>query len=211
MSIQKRKNHYSFVVSCPVSTVFSSRTVYTERTNEQPQSGSRARGSPQEEEDLVVYKAPCEWVVPTMPMMSDYEEDLDDCPTFSAENISRPAETLIGAYRAESTDQWTAASGITTKIPPLFDVSTSCFKYEELIDDWLGLTVLDAGKRGPALKNRLGGDAGDAQGTSQSRISETRRWNQGLQGYSKHRFIKRRSECCPLAILSIYPSMKRKN
>ena len=106
-----------------------------------------------------MYKAPCEWVVPTMPMMSDYEEDLDDCPTFSAENISRPAETLVGAYRAESTDQWTAASGFTTKIPPLFDGSTSCFKNEELIDDWLGLTLLDAGKRGPALKNRLGGDA----------------------------------------------------
>ena len=31
-----------------------------------------------------------------------------------------------------------------------------------LIDDWLGLTVLEAGKRRPALKNRLVGDA-DAQ------------------------------------------------
>ena len=31
--IQKRKNRYSFVGSCPVSTVFSSRTVYRERTN----------------------------------------------------------------------------------------------------------------------------------------------------------------------------------
>ena len=30
--IQKRENYYSFVGSCPVSTVFSSRTVYTERT-----------------------------------------------------------------------------------------------------------------------------------------------------------------------------------
>ena len=37
--------------------------------------------------------------------------------------------------------------------------STSWFKSEELIDDWLDLTVLEAGKRGPALKNRLVGDA----------------------------------------------------
>ena len=89
--------------------------------------------------------------------MSDYEEDLGDFPTFSAEN--RPAESMVGTYLAESTDQWTAASGITTNIPPLFDGLTSWFKYEELIDDWLDLTVLEAGKRGPALKNRLVGDA----------------------------------------------------
>ena len=44
-------------------------------------------------------------------------------------------------------------------IQPLFDGSTSWPKYEELIDDWLDLTVLEAEKRGPALKNRLVGDA----------------------------------------------------
>ena len=66
---------------------------------------------------------------------------------------------MVGAYRAESTDQWTAASGITTKIPPRFDGPTSWFKYEELIDDWLDLTMLEARKRGPALKNRFVGDA----------------------------------------------------
>ena len=32
-------------------------------------------------------------------------------------------------------------------------------RYEELIDDWLDLTVLQARKRGTALKNRLVGDA----------------------------------------------------
>ena len=32
-------------------------------------------------------------------------------------------ETMVGTYRAESTEKWTAGSGgITTKIPPLFDV-----------------------------------------------------------------------------------------
>ena len=39
------------------------------------------------------------------------------------------------------------------------NLKTSWLKYEELIDDWLDLTVLEAGKRGPALKNRLVGDA----------------------------------------------------
>ena len=77
--------------------------------------------------------------------------------TFPAENINRPAESVVGAHRAEPTDQWAAANGSPTKIPPLFDGSTSCFKYEEPIDDWLDPTVLEAGKRG--LKNRLVGDA----------------------------------------------------
>ena len=86
--------------------------------------------------------------------MSDYEEDLDDFPK---ENQDRPAESLVRAYRAESTDQRTARSEITTKIPPLFDGSTSW--YEELINDRLDLTVIEAETRGPAQKNRLVGDA----------------------------------------------------
>ena len=44
-------------------------------------------------------------------------------------------------------------------MPSLFDGSTSWFKYEELIEDWLDLTVLEDTQRGPALKNRLVGDA----------------------------------------------------
>ena len=45
-----------------------------------------------------------EWVLfnaPTIPMMSDNEDDLDDFPV---ENRDKAAESLIGAYRAESTD-----------------------------------------------------------------------------------------------------------
>ena len=88
-------------------------------------------------------------------MMSDHEEDPEDFP---AGNKERLAESSVGAHRAESTDQWTGGSGITTQIPPLFDGSTSWSKYEELIEDWLDLTVLDWLDLGPALKNRLVGD-----------------------------------------------------
>ena len=63
-------------------------------------------------------------------------EDLDDFP---AESKEKPAESLFGTYRVESTDQYTVGSRITTKIPPLFGGSTSWFKYEELIDGWLDL------------------------------------------------------------------------
>ena len=91
--------------------------------------------------------------------MSDYEEDLDDFPLHSAANSSERAESVVGAYRAESTDQWAAASRITTKIPPLVNGLTSWFNYDEQIDDWLDLAALEVSKRGPAFKNRLVGDA----------------------------------------------------
>ena len=50
--------------------------------------------------------------------------------------------------------RWNHCENSTT-----FDGTTSWFKHEELVDDWLDLTVLEKGKRRPALKNRLVGDA----------------------------------------------------
>ena len=38
-----------------------------------------------------------------MSVMKDYEEDLDDFPY---ENREKPAESLVGSYRAESTDSF---------------------------------------------------------------------------------------------------------
>ena len=48
---------------------------------------------------------------------------------------------------------------VTTKIPPGYNGTTSWFTYEELVDDWCDITELDPEKRGPALRNRLEGDA----------------------------------------------------
>ena len=65
-----------------------------------------------------------------MSMMSDYDQDLDDHPV---ENKDTPAESLVGSCRAESTDQWTAGSGITTKIPPLAEMHKGLLDREPLI------------------------------------------------------------------------------
>eukprot|EP00439_Symbiodinium_sp_Y106_P048498 s3751_g6.t1 len=48
---------------------------------------------------------------------------------------------------------------VTTKVPPSYDGRGSWFAYEEEIDDWCDITELDADKRGPALRNRLEGEA----------------------------------------------------
>ena len=48
---------------------------------------------------------------------------------------------------------------MSPKVPPSFDGKSSWFAYEELIYDWEDMTVLDEDKRGPALRNRLIGNA----------------------------------------------------
>ena len=73
----------------------------------------------QNEGDLVVNKIPLDWVLwrfSTMSMMNDSEESLDHFP---AENKEKPAESMVGVFRAESSDLHVAGSGITAKNPPL--------------------------------------------------------------------------------------------
>ena len=48
---------------------------------------------------------------------------------------------------------------MTPKIPPAFDGQVSWFVFEEMVQDWEDSCQLDKEKRGPALKNRLAGDA----------------------------------------------------
>jgi hypothetical protein len=48
---------------------------------------------------------------------------------------------------------------VTTKIPPAYDGRASWFAYEEALEDWCDITELPPEKRGPALRNRLDGDA----------------------------------------------------
>ena len=88
--------------------------------------------------------------------MREDEDVLDDFPV--RDPIS-PAWYMVGAYRAEHTKDWSAINEITPKFPPSYNGTTSSFKYEELIEVWLGVTVLDASKQRPALKNRLHGNA----------------------------------------------------
>ena len=75
---------------------------------------------------------------------------------FRIENTSDKAESVVGAYRAESTDQWTVASAIITNIPPLLNGLTSWFKFEVQIDDWLDFTVLEVSKRVEQTSRRCG-------------------------------------------------------
>ena len=63
------------------------------------------------------------------------------------------------AYAATSHSDNRMGIKMTPKVPPQFDGQSSWFEYEDLIDDWLGITTLDADKHGPSLKNALIGSA----------------------------------------------------
>ena len=51
------------------------------------------------------------------------------------------------------------AQQTTRKVAPAYDGGTSFFAFEDAVDDWCDITELEAEKRGPALRNRLDGDA----------------------------------------------------
>ena len=48
---------------------------------------------------------------------------------------------------------------MTAKQPPSYDGRVSWFRYEELVDDWVTFTTIEASQRGPLLKSSLTGDA----------------------------------------------------
>ena len=48
---------------------------------------------------------------------------------------------------------------VATKVPPSYDGRSSWVAYEDAIDDWCDITELHGDKRGPALRNRLEGQA----------------------------------------------------
>ena len=61
--------------------------------------------------------------------------------------------------RAPQQTQIHMTQQMTTKVAPAYDGRTSFFAFEDSIDDWCDFTELEPEKRGPALRNRLEGEA----------------------------------------------------
>ena len=61
--------------------------------------------------------------------------------------------------RAPQQTQIHMTQQMTTKVAPAYDGRTSFFAFEDAIDDWCDITELEPEKRGPALRDRLEGDA----------------------------------------------------
>ena len=75
------------------------------------------------------------------------------------EDIWAQDDVADTAYVARSQVPTAIYQTVTTKVPPLYDGRSSWFAFEEAIDDWCDITELEPEKRGPALRNRLEGEA----------------------------------------------------
>ena len=120
-------------------------------------------------------------------------------PNLWLEHFARTINRSMGQLQVESLQ----------KSNHFLDGSTSRFKYEDIIDDWLDLTVLGTSKRGPALKNRLFGDAEMYQGVLNR---ESLRVEDGVKYFRdklSQPFCERGSKCFPLEISLFYSSKKR--
>ena len=74
--------------------------------------------------------------------------------------LQHGSESFVSNHRhIQELHRLSAFQQVTTKVPPSFDGRGSWFAYEDAIDDWCDITELDNEKRGPALRNRLEGEA----------------------------------------------------
>eukprot|EP00434_Breviolum_minutum_P033647 symbB.v1.2.029774.t1/scaffold3295.1/size59563/3 len=84
------------------------------------------------------------------------DSDQEDVELLGSSGEEEPATTALAAMPDH---QCKGSIKVTPKIPPTFDGVSSWFEFEELIDEWVGITTLSGEKLGPSLKNSLVGAA----------------------------------------------------
>ena len=98
---------------------------------------------------------------------------------------------------------------VTTKVPPSYDGRSSWFAYEDAIDDWCDITELDGDKRGPALRNRLEGEAAiHKRLLDRDRLKDP---NNGVKYFKLPATSLRegRSQCVPLPLPAVHEPAPR--
>ena len=81
-------------------------------------------------------------------------------PEFDDEEYGDGEAYAVNAGRhLQELQRLSAFQQVTTKVPPAYDGRSSWFAYEDAIDDWVDITELEPEKQGPALRNRLEGEA----------------------------------------------------
>ena len=68
--------------------------------------------------------------------------------------MSSDGEGFMEAYTCSAKPSYTEETlhlSMTAKQPPSYDGKVSWFRYEELVDDWVTITTVEAAKRGPLL------------------------------------------------------------
>ena len=87
-------------------------------------------------------------------MVQFYSIDSDD-----QETNQQQADHPDGMALVVDREHHSTGIRMTPKVPPTFDGQSSWFEFEDLIDDWMGITTLTPERLGPSLKNALVGAA----------------------------------------------------
>ena len=87
-------------------------------------------------------------------MVQFYSIDSED-----EETNQQHADHPDGMALVVDRDHHSTGIRMTPKVPPTFDGQSSWFEFEDLIDDWMGITTLTPERLGPSLKNALVGAA----------------------------------------------------
>ena len=88
-------------------------------------------------------------------MTSHGDEEFDE---FDDDGSWTPYESLA-MRRGPQQPPFHMTHQMTTKVAPAYDGKTSLFAHEDAINDWCDITELEPEQRGPALRNRLEGEA----------------------------------------------------
>ena len=112
-----------------------------------------------------------------------YDGEFDD---FYGESFAiNQSRTLSELHRLSAFQQ------VTTKVPPSYDGRSSWFAYEDAIDDWCDITELEPEKRGPALRNRLEGEAAiHKRLLDRERLKDPRNGVKYFKSYLRPLFVK---------------------
>ena len=87
-------------------------------------------------------------------MVQFYSIDSDD-----EETNQQHADHPDGMALVVDREHHSTGIRMTPKVPPTFDGQSSWFEFEDLIDDWMGITTLTPERLRPSLKNALVGAA----------------------------------------------------
>ena len=101
---------------------------------------------------------------------------------------------------------------MTTKVAPAYDGRSSFFAFEDAIDDWCDITELEPEKRGPALRNRLEGDASQYKRLLDREL--LRDANEGVNYFKRFlrsTFHQRCTDCLFVQIHAIHEAQQRHN
>ena len=92
----------------------------------------------------------------------DEDEDDDDDDDDDFDIVDADGRNQYDSYAMRRAPQQASihmTQQLTTKAAPAYDGRTSFFAFEDASDDWCDITELEPEKRGPALRNRLEGEA----------------------------------------------------